>query len=373
MGMLKSLIKRFTDFIYNRDTLEERLFTAMLFAGTVIAVISSITTLTENLHLFSAVANVMCAVAMIIMIYITYGVKISDKAPSVFVYLLSLVLMPVNFFTCGGFNSGMPVYLMAVILVIVTSLKGKSRTIALIITLIVDLAMIILSYFMYEGTPDLPYLSNDYLVKLDLPSQIIDECVSLVLVAAFIYFVGVMIMNAYHKERENNKKLIEQYKTLSERDALTGLYNRSMLFKKLEDPEVFSPSNYAVLIDIDTLKAINADYGYPYGDKVIIRVTREVLRIIDEDNGEFAARYGGEEFIFIMKCSSDEDALSKVKKLKDSVYGLTWDKESDHVSISAGLVKCSGYSSVNKLMTSLDSMLSVSKESGMNEVTADFS
>ena len=367
--MIKSLFKRFADFIYNRDTLEERVFSAMLFGGTIVAVISSIVTLCENLGILAALTNILCALAMIIMIYFTYGLKISKNAPLVFVYLLSVVFLPLNFFVCGGIHSGMPLYLLVIVFVIVATLKGPNRPLALAVTFTVDTVIILISYFMYDETPNISFLNNDFLTKLDLRIQVTDVSITIIIVGMFMYAIERMMMHAYEKERENNKKLISQYKALSERDSLTGLYNRAVFCHRVENSDMFSKGWYVALINLDEFKKVNDIYSLPFGDKALIRISREISDFVDERKGEFASRYNGDEFVIAMKCKSDEEAFERLENLRKDTEKLQWDVDPDPVTFSGGIVKCEDFKDITHMMIEVRKQLKVSKETGRNKTT----
>lgn len=369
--MIKSLFKRFADFIYNRDTLEERVFSAMLFGGTIVAVISSIVTMCEHLGLFAALTNILCALAMIVMIYLTYGLKISKNAPLVFVYLLSVVFLPLNFFVCGGIHSGMPLYLLVIVFVIVATLKGPNRPLALAVTFTVDTFIILLSYFMYDETPNISFINNDFLTKLDLRIQVTDVCITIIIVGMFMYTIERMMMHAYEKERENNKKLISQYKALAERDSLTGLYNRAVFCHRIGTTDVFSKGWYVALLNLDDFKSVNDIYSLPFGDKALIRISKEINDFVDERKGEFASRYNGDEFVLLLKCRSGEEAFERLENLRKDIEKLQWDIKPDPVTLSGGIVKCEDFSDINHMMIEARRKLTTSKKTGKNKTTIE--
>ncbi|NIO39288.1 MAG: diguanylate cyclase, partial [Burkholderiales bacterium] len=90
----------------------------------------------------------------------------------------------------------------------------------------------------------------------------------------------------------------------SERDTLTGLYNRRMLDRRLMElmSTLGSPrrrtvdpvSAHVALFDIDRFKKINDVYGHLHGDEVLLMFSglmKQSFRSTD-----LLVRYGGEEF-----------------------------------------------------------------------------
>lgn len=92
------------------------------------------------------------------------------------------------------------------------------------------------------------------------------------------------------------------YRELSQRDGLTGLYNRSYLELSLDEnvkrAEKTGRALSFLMLDIDHFKNFNDTWGHQEGDRaleLVARVVRDSLREQD-----VAARYGGEEFSVIL-------------------------------------------------------------------------
>lgn len=84
----------------------------------------------------------------------------------------------------------------------------------------------------------------------------------------------------------------------SQRDALTGLPNRSVLLERLDRPvnDKDRSSVGAILLNIDGLRTINDSLGYPFGDQVLVGVAR----LVEAQAGDaLVARIGGDEFVIV--------------------------------------------------------------------------
>jgi diguanylate cyclase len=94
---------------------------------------------------------------------------------------------------------------------------------------------------------------------------------------------------------------LEKARHDSQRDSLTGAYNRAAVdhyLAELLQRNAVSEKPFALLlIDIDNFKAINDTYGHPTGDRVIIAVITKCRSCIRKE--DFLARYGGEEFVLV--------------------------------------------------------------------------
>lgn len=96
-----------------------------------------------------------------------------------------------------------------------------------------------------------------------------------------------------------NNKLYNHIKENSQRDYLTGLYNRNYFFSTMKKKYKNNEESFAIImVDIDNFKRCNDLYGHLYGDIVIKKVSQIIKSNIRKD--DIAARYGGEEIIIYL-------------------------------------------------------------------------
>ncbi|OGX61635.1 MAG: hypothetical protein A2189_02780 [Paenibacillus sp. RIFOXYA1_FULL_44_5] len=93
----------------------------------------------------------------------------------------------------------------------------------------------------------------------------------------------------------------DQVKFLSEKDALTKVYNRRFVVKVF--PKLAAIVNKKdeklslFLLDVDNFKTINDTYGHRTGDKVLQHISSLLLRITRKN--EIVARWAGDEFLIV--------------------------------------------------------------------------
>lgn len=111
---------------------------------------------------------------------------------------------------------------------------------------------------------------------------------------------------------------INLLKDQSNKDLLTGLYNRRGFIDRLS--EIFSESNdlgygVMILLDADGLKKINDIYGHNAGDKYLNKIANIIK---DRESKSFVcARLGGDEFVlFIYGKNSLEELHEEIGILK---------------------------------------------------------
>lgn len=112
----------------------------------------------------------------------------------------------------------------------------------------------------------------------------------------FVPSLFSMLLTRYSLQLNKEKNVLE---SLAERDELTGLYNRYMLQRFINEQETWTP----IMLDIDHFKSVNDTYGHDEGDKVLKRLAEILLRFAKDSFRIF--RYGGEEFLIISKLSED--------------------------------------------------------------------
>lgn len=118
--------------------------------------------------------------------------------------------------------------------------------------------------------------------------------------------VGVAVAQARYQER---------LKTLSERDGLTGLYNRRTYMELLEQrlEKQRGGSSALLYFDLDNFKAVNDARGHAAGDEVLRAVGDLLMRLARPS--DLAGRLGGDEFALWIDRVEEEQALSVAERL----------------------------------------------------------
>jgi diguanylate cyclase (GGDEF)-like protein/PAS domain S-box-containing protein len=114
------------------------------------------------------------------------------------------------------------------------------------------------------------------------------------------------------------KKLEEQLRYQSSRDAMTGLYNRNFFEAELERFEQGREFPISIIMaDIDGLKYTNDTKGHAAGDELLRRganVLSSVMR-----NGDIVARIGGDEFAVLLPRTDSEMVNNIVDRLRNKI------------------------------------------------------
>jgi diguanylate cyclase len=173
-----------------------------------------------------------------------------------------------------------------------------------------------------------------------------------------------------HNLRENLEKIQEEAQT----DGLTGLYNRRLFDRKMQQicSDGWSLTLCLVMLDIDHFKNFNDTWGHQTGDQ-IIRFTAQVIKKF-ADPHHVCARYGGEEFAIIMPATRIRDAEFVAEQIRHYVEGKklkrrSTDEDLGKVTISIGIGECHEGEAVEELIERTDKALYASKQNGRNRTT----
>lgn len=119
------------------------------------------------------------------------------------------------------------------------------------------------------------------------------------------------------KNIDAEKKEQLELQRLAERDSLTGLYNKSMTSKLIDEHLSFSQSPIGsafFMIDVDDFKEINDHLGHVYGDAVLCELADKLVQIFRSN--DIVGRIGGDEFIVFLK---DGAMIQKVKEKAEEI------------------------------------------------------
>ena len=125
----------------------------------------------------------------------------------------------------------------------------------------------------------------------------------------------------------------ELLKDISETDALTGLRNRMAL---RNDYDLYAGHEVTImLLDLDSFKMINDNYGHEEGDRVL----SETGKLLAEAFGkEHSYRYGGDEFLVIDTDHTEAEFVKKLDHIMNNRPVLEQDGVFSTVGYSTGYV-----------------------------------
>lgn len=105
-------------------------------------------------------------------------------------------------------------------------------------------------------------------------------------------------MNGGIREDVNGlERRIEELERALETDVLTGAYNRTYFYDKLDLNKY--EDGYLYFIDLNNFKRINDEHGHIYGDQILTKFAYEIRKCLDYSDA--LIRYAGDEFVIVSK------------------------------------------------------------------------
>lgn len=168
-----------------------------------------------------------------------------------------------------------------------------------------------------------------------------------------------------------NAEYIAMIKTLSDRDYLTGIYNRRSLFqygeKFLAQQRRAEANMVVAMIDIDNFKRCNDTYGHDVGDEVIKNVARSLSQRFRKS--DIVCRYGGEEFCIICSDTNLEEVVAVFERIRMEIESsaIYVGKKEIYITVSIGV--CGRQlESLTEMISVADEQLYEAKKGGRNKV-----
>lgn len=167
---------------------------------------------------------------------------------------------------------------------------------------------------------------------------------------------------------------LESLAEASNRDGLTGAYNRRFLEETLQREysrvRRYSGTLSLVMVDLDYFKRINDTHGHLAGDEVLRSVVRNLNGVLRE--ADWVGRYGGEEFAVILPQTDLKGATVVAERLRAAVAAKPVTVGDIILNVTASLGVASWDAELTtheQLIQRADQALYQSKAGGRNRVT----
>ncbi len=169
---------------------------------------------------------------------------------------------------------------------------------------------------------------------------------------------------------EELEELNQQLSDMAKTDALTGLFNRGEIQKRIID-EISADNKeniYLIMLDLDHFKRVNDEYGHGEGD-MVLKATASVLKAETGilDRGAASGRWGGEEFMVMTVASGKEEALAIAEKIRKGIASNRFELAGS-VTASLGVTRIEDKESPDAAFIRVDKALYEAKEGGRNRV-----
>jgi diguanylate cyclase (GGDEF)-like protein/hemerythrin-like metal-binding protein/PAS domain S-box-containing protein len=177
------------------------------------------------------------------------------------------------------------------------------------------------------------------------------------------------LLSQSNKELEQEvARRTAQLEQLMLTDPLTGIGNRRLLIKRLDEETVrahrYQRPLTAIFFDLDHFKRVNDTHGHAAGDALLIRVAETLKSNLREC--DLLGRFGGEEFIVLLIETGLEAALSLAERMRTAIAGIRLPDMEARFTASAGLAELRPGETGEILLQRSDRALYLAKADGRN-------
>ena len=268
----------------------------------------------------------------------TEKISSDEKKTNILIHLLvtfaALIFMPLEFLTCGGLDSGMPICAVWGLVMILTLCNRKSLFPLLIfgaVEFCVSFIIVRYNQAFFESTS----LSDAY--------SYVHVYLSALIVGIGTGATFIKLQNDLVRESDKETEMVTKLEDISTKDVLTGLYNRQYLvtytgglIQKVRKGETVS---FCVMtFGIDNLDEMKENCTVSDMNETIQNFTV----MLKKNLGKFGllARYGENEFTCILNTSDETSAFRKAEQLRVNVNNTGLCEHCSYVpTISGGIAK----------------------------------
>ena len=172
---------------------------------------------------------------------------------------------------------------------------------------------------------------------------------------------------------QQSKMIVQNLHREANTDALTGLFNRRYLDRKLLGDVAQARESLrgmsVALADVDHFGLVNKEYGWPTGDQVL----RDVAQLIQESIRvtDWVGRYGGEELCVVMpgtELSCAKLVCERIRVAVETHQFVTKGSTPLKITLSVGVVEMDLNESVEQMLERVSSQTLAAKQRGRNQV-----
>ncbi len=122
----------------------------------------------------------------------------------------------------------------------------------------------------------------------------------------------------------------------TERDGLTGAYNKEAMSRKVASYLNQGKQGRLFLFDVDNFKSVNDKIGHAFGDQVLCEIYDKVRALFREE--DLIGRFGGDEFIaFIAGTMNEENQAMLAQRICDVVEEEYRTEDGEQIKVSASI------------------------------------
>jgi diguanylate cyclase (GGDEF)-like protein len=340
-----------------------RIYMIFFFECLVISFFSATTNTLLNKGAFGVAFQWIFIIFCLVVLFIPTKARMSIVKP--LLVFVAFVYIPFLFFQTAGYEGTAGLFSLLATFLLTIVFSGKTR-IALVISSLALLVAACAIQYMYPRIV-VPHESRQ--------AAFLDYIVALTLAVSGIGILGTYIKNVFEDEQarihsllKNEEHANKKLENMTNRDALTGAYNRRFLTRFLESELGDGKNLCIIMLDIDHFKKINDTWGHMFGDEVLVRFASTVQENLRKS--DVLARMGGEEFVVALGEMELPKAEEVAERIRKSVGEIRF-QNGAHITVSIGLVQAKAGEKMDLILSRADKCLYKAKNSGRNRVVCE--
>jgi diguanylate cyclase (GGDEF)-like protein len=183
----------------------------------------------------------------------------------------------------------------------------------------------------------------------------------------------LQVVDDLHDKAAHLETRTKELEESSQRDALTGLYNRGYLDEFLANAFKVADQRGEPLsvafADLDHFKSVNDTHGHQVGDQLLVSVAKMLEK--NTRSADLVARYGGEEFILVFPGTDKALVAMICERIVKAIAAETYDFVEDGLSVTISIGYAThgetmSFGSIDEFVHAADTALYTAKMEGRN-------
>lgn len=130
-----------------------------------------------------------------------------------------------------------------------------------------------------------------------------------------LLFLTIPVIESISKNIMKYEQYAFSMKQLSERDDMTGLFNRNKFLNMMEQKYSQMDRVCVIFFDVNNLKWVNDNLGHEKGDELLICAGRTILALADQTKKAY--RIGGDEFVLVIEHPQEGEPDALIKRWEE--------------------------------------------------------
>lgn len=224
-----------------------------------------------------------------------------------------------------------------------------------------------------DAVQAIKYGAYDFLLKPFSDLQILEKSIVRAIDSINLKIQNEQLLNELSQKNIQLEEMNRRLHSLSISDDLTGLYNmrfmNDFISKEIARAKRYNRTFGIILLDLDSLKAVNDNYGHLAGSALIKAVADLLVGMVRKS--DTIARFGGDEFLIFADEIDVESARGVGERIRERIENLKLEFEGNILSTTASIgIACfpDNGSDFKQLFSAADAAMYFAKNNGKNRV-----